>query len=185
MSPIFAEACGSPPSARSVDSASPGPGSRNCAPLAPADLPRLDAVTVDTSVLAFSALAGLAAAVLFGLTPALRASRPRLMNVLRGIGRNTGLGSGSITRNVVVTAEVALSFVLLVGSGLMFRSFLEFQRIDPGFDSRNMLTFVLNGNDGAATPAANAAFVRQIEDRLRAIPRVESVTGTFPFPAGG
>jgi putative ABC transport system permease protein len=153
--------------------------------LAPADLPRLDAITIDTSVLAFSAFAGLLAAILFGVTPSLRASRPRLMNVLRGIGRNTGLGTGSVTRNIVVTAEVALSFVLLVGSGLMFRSFLELLRIDPGFDSRNLLTFVLNGNNGATTPAANAAFVRQVEDRLRAIPRVESVTGSFPFPLAG
>jgi putative ABC transport system permease protein len=153
--------------------------------LAPADLPRLDSITIDISVLAFTALAGLAAAILFGMTPALRASRPRLMNVLRGIGRNTGLGTGSITRNIVVTAEVALSFVLLVGSGLMFRSFLQLQRIDPGFDSRNLLTFVLNGNNGATTPAANAAFVRQIEDRLRAIPRVQSATGSFPFPLAG
>jgi putative ABC transport system permease protein len=153
--------------------------------LAPADLPRLDTITIDTSVLAFTALAGLAAAILFGMTPALRASRPRLMNVLRGVSRNTGLGTGSIMRNVVVTAEVALSFVLLVGSGLMFRSFLDLQRIDPGFDSRNLLTFVLNGNNGATTPAANAAFVRQVEDRLRAIPGVQSVTGSFPFPLAG
>jgi predicted permease len=153
--------------------------------LAPADLPRLDAITIDTSVLAFTGIAGLAAAILFGVTPALRASRPRLMNVLRGIGRNTGLGTGSITRNIVVTAEVALSFVLLVGSGLMFRSFLELLRIDPGFDSRNLLTFVLNGNNDATTPEANAAFVRQVEDRLHAIPRVESVTGSFPFPLAG
>jgi len=153
--------------------------------LAPADLPRLDAITIDTSVLVFSAFAGLAAAILFGVTPSLRASRPRLMNVLRGIGRNTGLGTGSLTRNIVVTAEVALSFVLLVGSGLMFRSFLELVRIDPGFDSRNLLTFVLNGNNGASTPAANQAFVRQVEDRLRSIPRIENVTASFPFPLAG
>jgi len=85
----------------------------------------------------------------------------------------------------VVTVEVALSFVLLVGSGLMFRSFLDLQRIDPGFDSRNLLTFVLNGNNGATTPAANTAFVRQVEDRLHAIPGVQSVTGSFPFPLAG
>jgi putative ABC transport system permease protein len=153
--------------------------------LAPADLPRLDTITIDTSVLAFTALAGLAAAILFGMTPAVRASRPRLMNVLRGIGRNTGLGTGSVMRNAVVTAEVALSFVLLVGSGLMFRSFLDLQRIDPGFDSRNLLTFVLNGNNGATTPAANAAFIRQVQDRLRSIPGVQSVTASFPLPLAG
>jgi putative ABC transport system permease protein len=153
--------------------------------LAPADVPRLDTITIDTSVLAFSALAGLAAAILFGVTPAVRASRPRLMNVLGGGSRNTGLGSGSIMRNTVVTVEVALSFVLLVGSGLMFRSLLELQRIDPGFDSRNLLTFVLTGNNNATTPAANAAFIRQVEDRLRAIPGVQSVTGSSPFPLAG
>ncbi len=85
----------------------------------------------------------------------------------------------------VVIAEVALSFVLLVGSGLMFRSFVELHRIDPGFDSRSLLTFVLNGNNGATTPEANAAFVRQVQDRLRAIPRVQSVSGSFPFPLAG
>jgi predicted permease len=153
--------------------------------LAPADLPRLDTITVDTSVLVFTAFAGLAAAIIFGMTPAVRASRPRLMNVLGGSSRSTGLGSGSIMRNTVVTVEVALSFVLLVGSGLMFRSFLELRRIDPGFDSRNLLTFVLNGNNGATTPAANAAFVRQVQDRLRAIPGAQSVTGSFPLPLAG
>jgi predicted permease len=151
--------------------------------LAPADLPRLDTITIDFSVLGFAALAGLAAAVLFGMTPALRASRPILM--LRGIGRNTGLGSGSVIRNTVVTAEVALSFVLLVGSGLMFRSFLDLQRIDPGFDARNLLTFILNGNNGAVTPPANAAFVRQMEDKLHSIPGVQSVAGSAPLPLAG
>jgi putative ABC transport system permease protein len=160
-------------------------GIRELRSLAPTDLPRLNTITIDTSVLAFTALAGLAAAILFGMTPALRASRPRLMNVLRGISRNTGLGTGSVMRSVVVTAEVALSFVLLVGSGLMFRSFLDLQRIDPGFDSHNLLTFVLNGNSGATTPEANAAFIRQVQERLASIPGVKSVTGSFPFPLAG
>jgi predicted permease len=153
--------------------------------LAPADLPRLDTITIDPSVLAFTALAGLAAALLFGMTPALRASRPRLMNVLGGASRNSGLGSGSLMRNTVVAVEVALSFVLLVGSGLMFRSFFELQRINPGFESHKLLTFVLNGNNNATTPAGAAAFLRQVEDRLHSIPGVESVTGSIPFPLAG
>lgn len=153
--------------------------------LAPADLPRLDTISINASVLIFSALAGLAAAILFGIIPSVRASRPRLMTVLGGAGRNSGLGSGSLLRNSVVTAEVALSFVLLVGSGLMFRSFLELQRIDPGFASRNLITFVLNGNNNATTPEGNAAFMRQVEDRLRAIPGVQTVTAAFPFPLAG
>ncbi|MFZ3342020.1 MAG: ABC transporter permease [Terriglobales bacterium] len=185
MSPILAEAVWLATLGTLGGLALAWAGIKELRSLAPADLPRLDTITIDTSVLAFTALAGLAAAILFGVTPALRASRPRLMNVLRGIGRNTGLGTGSITRNIVVTAEVALSFVLLVGSGLMFRSFLQLERIDPGFDSRGLLTFVLNGNNGATTPEANAAFVRQVKDRLEAIPGVRNAAGSFPFPLAG
>jgi putative ABC transport system permease protein len=160
-------------------------GIRELRSLAPTDLPRPDTISIDTSVLAFTALAGLTAAILFGMTPALRASRPRLMNVLRGISRNTGLGTGSLMRSAVITAEVALSFVLLVGSGLMFRSFLDLQLIDPGFDSHNLLTFVLNGNNGATTAETNATFIRQVEDRLGSIPRVKNVSASFPFPLAG
>ncbi len=185
MSPILAEAVWLAALGTLGGLALAWAGIKTLRSLAPADLPRLDTITIDTSVLVFTVLAGLAAAILFGMTPAVRASRPRLMNVLGGGSRNTGPGSGSILRNTVVTVEVALSFVLLVGSGLMFRSFLALQRIDPGFDSRNLLTFVLNGNNGATTPTANAAFVRQVRDRLRAIPGVQSVTGSFPFPLAG
>lgn len=185
MSPIFAEAVWLAALGTLGGLALAWAGIKELRSLAPADLPRLDTITIDTSVLVFTALAGLAAAALFGMTPAVRASRPRLMNVLGGASRNTGLGSGIMMRNIVVTVEVALSFVLLVGSGLMFRSFLELQRIDPGFDSHNLLTFVLNGNNGATTPAANAAFLRQAEDRLHAIPGVQSVTGSFPLPLAG
>jgi putative ABC transport system permease protein len=185
MSPILAEAVWLAALGTLAGLAFAWTGIKELRSLAPADLPRLDTITIDTSVLVFTALAGLAAAILFGMTPAVRASRPRLMNVLGGASRNTGFRSGSLMRNTVVTVEVALSFVLLVGSGLMFRSFLELQRINPGFDSRNLLTFVLNGNNGATTPQANAAFVRQVEDRLRAIPGVQSVTGSFPLPLAG
>src|SRR5215471_15432925 len=185
MSPIFAEALWLSALGTLGGLALAWAGIKELRALAPADLPRLDTITIDTSVLIFTAFAGLAAAVLFGMTPAVRASRPRLMNVLGGASRNTGLGSGSMMRNTVVTVEVALSFVLLVGSGLMFRSFLELQRIDPGFDSRNLLTFVLNGNNGANTPEAAAAFLRQVKDKLHSISGVQSVAGSFPFPLAG
>ncbi len=154
--------------------------------LAPANLPRLDSIAIDGTVLAFAAMAGLAAAVLFGLAPAWRASQPALMNVLRGASRTSGLASGAALRNAVVVAEVALSFVLLIGSGLMFRSFLDLQRIDPGFDPHHLLTFqVLGGPRDAKTPAERVAERRRIQDRLRAIPGVESVTASTPFPLTG
>ena len=75
----------------------------------------------------------MSAAIAFGVVPALRASRPNVMDVLRGSSRTAGLGAAG-PRNAVVVAEVALSFVLLIGSGLMFRSFLELQHVTLGFD---------------------------------------------------
>ncbi|HEY4050235.1 MAG TPA: ABC transporter permease [Acidobacteriaceae bacterium] len=154
--------------------------------LAPANLPRLDEVRIDAFVLGYTALAGLACAAIFGIIPAWRASRPVLMDVLRGASRSAGLDSGALLRNAVVMAQVALSFVLLIGSGLMFRSFLELQRVDPGFDPHNLLTFRLLGAQlSHHTPEERAVLIRQIEQRLRAIPGVESATASSTFPLTG
>src|SRR5229473_607260 len=152
--------------------------------IAPTNLPRLDTIRIDSVVLAFTALAGLLAAAIFGLASAWRASRPDVMNVLRGTSRNEGLASGGLLRKLVVVAEVTLSFVLLIGSGLMFRSFLELQRIDPGFDPRGLLTFQVLGGGGNKQDQ-RVAFTRQIEERLRAIPGVQGVTASYPFPLAG
>jgi len=153
--------------------------------IAPANLPRLDTIRIDSAVLAFTAFAGLLAGSIFGLMSAWRASRPDLMNVLRGSSRNEGLTSGGLLRKFVVVAEVALSFVLLIGSGLMFRSFLELQRINPGFDPYGLLTFQVLGDRGGKTPEERSAFVRQIEGRLQALPGVQSVAAASPFPLAG
>src|SRR6202043_678222 len=153
--------------------------------IAPANLPRLDTIRIDSVVLAFTALAGLLAAAIFGLASAWRASRPDVMNVLRGTSRNEGLASGGPLRKLVVVAEVALSFVLLIGSGLMFRSFLELQRIDPGFDPHGLMTFQVLGNRGGKTPAERSAFMHQIQKRLRGINGVKSPPASFPFPLAG
>jgi putative ABC transport system permease protein len=154
--------------------------------LAPANLPRLDDIRINGAVLAYSAFAGLVSAAIFGIVPALRASRPALMNVLRGVSRTSGIGSGAFLRNAVVMAEVALSFMLLIGSGLMFRSFLKLQQIDPGFDSQNLLTFQIQGiRLNRQTSEQRAAFIRVISERLKSIPGVQSVTASFPFPLTG
>ncbi|HXL22111.1 MAG TPA: ABC transporter permease [Candidatus Dormibacteraeota bacterium] len=154
--------------------------------IAPASLPRVETVRIDGVVLGFTALAGLAAAVVFGVASAWRAARPNVMNVLRGASRNEGLASGGLLRKSVVVTEVALSFLLLVGSGLMFRSFLELQRIDPGFDPKGLLTFqVLAGNQPNQKPEELAARMQQLQQRLRDIPGIQSVTAAFPFPLAG
>ncbi|HEY2013935.1 MAG TPA: ABC transporter permease [Bryobacteraceae bacterium] len=152
--------------------------------IAPANLPRLETIRIDPVVLAFTAVTALIAAILFGMTPAWGALRLDLMHVLRGSGRTAGLGAGGVLRNLVVVAQVALCFVLLIGSGLMFRSFLELQRIDPGFDAHGLLTFqLLGGRNGTAVQ--RVAYARQLESRLKAIPGVEAVTASYPFPLTG
>jgi len=159
-------------------------GIRELLAIAPANLPRLESVSVNPEVVGFSALAGLVAAGLFGILPALRASRPDVMQTLRSSGRTANLGGGRVLRGGVVVAEVALSFVLLIGSGLMFRSFLALVHIDPGFDAHGLLTFNLLGvfQGGTQKPEQRAALQREILERLRSLPGAESATATFPLP---
>jgi putative ABC transport system permease protein len=153
--------------------------------LRPDDLPRLDSVGLDPTVLGFAALATMISAVVFGLVPAIRAARPELVDVLRKVGRTAGLGSGAWLRNGVVIAEVVLSFVLLVGSGLMLRSFIALQRIDPGFNPNGVLTFRLQNIGNVNGPEAAGAFVRDFTTRLEALPGVQKVAVGAPLPLDG
>ena len=152
--------------------------------IAPANLPRLDEIHIDPVVLAFSGAAGLAAAVLFGLVPAIRAARPDLMAVLRTAGRTGALGATGWLRNVVVTAEVAMAFVLLVGSGLMVRTFVAIQKTDLGFDPHHLLTFQVFGDFGN-TPQENAAWKRALRERFAGITGVRGVTAALAMPLTG
>jgi putative ABC transport system permease protein len=149
--------------------------------LGPENLPRINRVTIDPTVLVFTAGAALASAVIFGLVPALRASRPDLMDLLRRAGRTSSLSSGTWLRNAVVVLEVALAFVLLVGSGLMIRSFVALQRVQPGYDPNGVLTFLLP-NLRISDDQARQAFVRDLKARLEALPGVTGVTGAAPLP---
>ena len=153
--------------------------------IAPAHLPRLDTIRIDSTVLIFTVIASLAAAAIFGLAPAWRAARPDVMIVLRGTSRSEGLATGGLSRKIVVGLEVALAYVLLIGSGLMVRSFLELQRIDPGFDPRGLLTLQVQSDRFLQKPEERAAASRALEERMRAIPGVQSVTAAFPFPLTG
>jgi putative ABC transport system permease protein len=155
--------------------------------MAPATLPRMDQVGIDATVLVFTALAALAAAIVFGLVPALRASRPDAGAALRSSSRTAGLAEGRRLRSAVVVAEVALSFVLLVGSGLMIRSFVALQRVDPGYDPNGLLTFQLQaaGPLGLQQPEQRAAFARRMKERLESLPGVEAVTAVGPLPLDG
>ena len=149
--------------------------------LGPENLPRLDRVTIDPTVIVFTAAASLSSAVVFGLVPALRASRPDVMDLLRRAGRTTNLASGHWLRSGVVVLEVALAFVLLVGSGLMIRSFIALQRVQPGYDPNGVLTFLIP-NLPIPDAQARQAFVRDLSAKLSALPGVTGVTAATPLP---
>ncbi|MFI5092482.1 MAG: ABC transporter permease [Candidatus Acidiferrales bacterium] len=153
--------------------------------IAPAYLPRLDTIRIDSTVLIFTIISSLAAAAVFGLAPAWRAARPDVMIVLRGTSRNEGLAGGGLSRKIVVGIEVALAYVLLIGSGLMVRSFYDLERIDPGFNPHGLLTFQIQSDRFLQKPEERAVATRQLEERLRAIPGVQSVTAASPFPLTG
>ncbi|MFI5279774.1 MAG: ABC transporter permease [Gemmatimonadales bacterium] len=150
--------------------------------IGPESLPRLDTVGIDPLVLGFAIVATVAAAAAFGVVPALRASQAEAADALRSgtrsVGRRGRLSSG------VVIAEVALSFVLLVGSGLMMRSFIALQRTDAGFDASHVLTFFtsnfrVNGRDALAVK------LREISERVAQLPGVRRVSAAGPFPLDG
>ena len=151
--------------------------------IGPADLPRLQSVAIDWRVLAFTVVAALTSATLFGLLPAIRASRPNLVEILRQAGRSAGLGRGRL-RGGLVVVEVALSFVLLVGSGLMLRSLLALERVNPGFDPNGLLTFFIP-NVRANTPETRGEFVRRVREEVGALPGVTAVAAASPLPLDG
>lgn len=153
--------------------------------MAPPNLPRLDSIAVNPRVLGLAALAGLGAAAIFSVGPVLRASRPDVMQVLRRSGRLSGLGTGGgkgVLRNTVLLTEVSLSFVLLIGAGLMFRSFLFLIQTDLGYVPQHVLTFHLISDREFEPPPQRAPYLRSIQDRLSALPGVQAVASTNPLP---
>ena len=151
---------------------------------APANLPRLEGVHVDATVLAFAFAASALTAVLFGLVPALRAAGLDLNRVLRAA--TSPSGAQVRLRGVLMIAEMALALVLLIGAGLMIRSFAALQQVRPGFDPKGVLTYRL-----ALPPAkyrqadTRTAFFRQLETELRAVPGVTDVGFISQLPLTG
>ena len=156
-------------------------GVRALIAVGPENLPRLTHVRVDPVVVTFAAIAGVLSILVFGLLPAIRASRPDVMDLLRRSGRTGSLAAGGWMRSAVVTVAVAMSFVLLVGSGLMIRSFIALQRAQPGYDPSNVLTFSVP-NLRLPSPEARLAFMRTLRSRLEALPGVTGATAAGPLP---
>src|SRR5687767_1265811 len=149
-------------------------------------IPRVQEITVDFRVASFTILLSLITGVLFGLAPALQVSRPDLTDALKESGRTTiGIG-GSRLRAALVMSEVALSLVLLVGAGLMIRSFAKLNRVDTGFDPERVLALgvALLPNKYPSDEQV-ATFYSQIIENVAAMPGVESVGAITDLPLSG
>jgi putative ABC transport system permease protein len=152
--------------------------------LAPATVPRLDEISMDGRVVVVAVLATTVVIAAIALVAARHIGRTELGDALRAGARTPGPAIGRL-RSAVVVATVALSFVLLTGSGLMVRSFLELQRIEPQFDPHGVLTFRLLGSRGGDRPEQRGAFMASVKASLLAIPGVQQVTASTPFPLAG
>ena len=154
----------------------------------PANIPRLDEIAIDGRVLAFTLGISLVTGIVFGLVPALRASRLDLNDVLREGGR-TGVGTSAFglghqqLRKLLITAEIALSLVLLIGAGLLIRSYQRITDANPGFDAENVLSFRVSlPGFRYKTPDDVIAFYKRFEERLAALPGVQHVGSNYLLP---
>jgi len=151
--------------------------------MSPPDIRNFNAIGVNRDVLWFSVAASLLSGILFGLVPALHASRGSLNDALKEGERGSTGGNGR-TRSALVVAEVGLSLILLIGSGLLVKSFVRLMRVDPGFDSSRLLVFNL-GLPPTSIPSQQDEFYRQVIERLHALPGVQSAAAVSRLPLAG
>jgi len=153
----------------------------------PQQLPRLDEVTLDGRVLAFTAAIAILTGILFGLAPVVQLAAGNLHDMLKSGARGS---SGGVrrqrTRSVLVVCEVALSLVLLVGAGLLLRSFNRLERVDPGFRTHHVLTFSVSlPPAGYATLSRTSGFFHALLDRVASLPGVTAAGAVNPLPFSG
>jgi len=147
----------------------------------PDGIPRLQEAKVDTPVLGFTLAVSLLTGLLFGLAPALQASRPNLTEGLKEGGRGSS-GRRQRLRSVLVIGEVALTLTLLVGAGLLIQSFWRVLAVDPGFKAQNLLTMQVSVNNPDGQQIAN--FFEQLQQNVRNLPGVKSVAVSNGLPFG-
>jgi predicted permease len=164
--------------------------------LVPDSLPRLNDISINWPVLLFALFSSLVAGAIFGLAPALHASRPDLTHTLKQEGRgSTGSGEQARTRRVLVVTEFALSLVLMIVAGLLLRSFADLLNVRPGFDPQNVMavrTWLPIPNDPDTdiyrTADQEAPFVREVVRRSKTLPGVQEVAvgdmAAVPFGHG-
>jgi len=155
--------------------------------LKPDSIPDVNSIHLDLRVLGFLLAIACLVGIVLGLAPAWHASRLHVNESLKeSVGAGAGGTGGIQLRNVLVVAEIALSLVLLVGAGLMVRSFARLLGIDPGYDPKNLLTFQISLPDSRYPKVPQVvAFYRDALDRIKACPGVESVAVSNTLPPFG
>src|SRR5262245_26295388 len=152
--------------------------------LSPTQIPRYNKIGVDVTVLCFTVGVSLGAGLLFGLAPALQTAKVNLNESLKDGARGTGFGHRRVS-NLLVVAQIAMTMVLLIGAGLLVRSFMRLLDVKPGFVTENVLTAqVMLPTTKYAQLQQRAEFYRQLETRLEALPEVVSVGAVTRLPLG-
>jgi putative ABC transport system permease protein len=147
----------------------------------PESIPRMNEITLDARVLAFTVVASILTCLLFGLAPAWFASRPDLNETLKE-GLRGSSPQGSVLRRTLVVVEFALALLLLVGSGLMLRSFIRLLAVSPGFDTVNILTFDVALPSEKYSGDRPGQFFEEALGRIAVLPGVQSVGATTSLP---
>src|SRR5262252_1316528 len=152
--------------------------------LGPKELPRATEIRIDMPVLWFALAVSIFAGLLFGVAPALRASRVDPNESLKDVGRSTEGHARFAYRNLLVTVELALAFVLVMGAGLLSKSLVRLLNVDPGYDPHNVLTagVYVYGDRYHDKPEAELNYYEQAMQRLRSTPGIESVAMASNLP---
>jgi predicted permease len=155
--------------------------------LAPSALPQFATPTLDGRVILFAVLLAIATGILFTLAPAFHGARAPVADALREAGTRTTEGSGAgRLRRILVIAEVSISFVLLVGAGLLAETFQRLSRVEPGFDAQNAVTTQVSISDQRfARTQVVADMAERVASRLEALPGVVAVASTDFLPLNG
>jgi putative ABC transport system permease protein len=161
-----------------------GWGVRVLRSLAPENLPRISEAGIDGRVLVFTLVVSVATAIVFGLAPALGASRPNLNEALKEGGRGGLSGvKGLRTRNALIVSEIALALVLLLGAGLTLKGFWRLQEVDPGFNPDGVLTMrLMLPVEAYSQPAQRVAFYQQTLEKIKAFPGVQFASAASALP---
>jgi putative ABC transport system permease protein len=151
----------------------------------PRNIPRISQIGINGGVFAFALAVSLATGILFGLVPAIGAARTNLVDALKEGGRTLGGSGHNRLRAAFVVSEMGLALTLLMGAGLVIRSFERLEHVNPGLDPHNLLTFRVDLPDARYSTEQRVNFFDQLRQNLEALPGVEAVAQTLPFPLSG